>query len=100
MSEYSKDVAIILKCEGMGDCLFAIPVIKKLTWDLEPESKFVVFTHRPNLFLNCPNVGKAYDIRDIEELSKYDNKLTLFELDKLPHHLMDTFDFISLSIFP
>jgi hypothetical protein len=96
MSEFHKDVAIILKCEGMGDCLFAIPVIKKLTCDLEPESEFVVFTHRPNLFRKCPYIGKAYDIRDTEELNKYKNKLTLFELEKLPHHLMDTFDFISI----
>jgi ADP-heptose:LPS heptosyltransferase len=96
MSVYSQSVAIILKCEGMGDCLYAIPVIKKLTCDLEPESKFVVFTHRPALFMNCPYVDKAYDIRDREELDKYGNKLTLFELEKLPHHLMDTFDFMSI----
>jgi ADP-heptose:LPS heptosyltransferase len=96
MSEYSKDVAIILECEGMGDCLFAIPVIKKLTCDLEAGSKLVVFTHRPDLFMNCPYVDEAHDIRAIEELDKYKHKLTLFELEKLPHHLIDTFDFISI----
>jgi ADP-heptose:LPS heptosyltransferase len=96
MPEYSRDLAIVLKCEGMGDCLFAIAVIKKLTCDLERDSKFVIFTHHPNLFANCPYVVKAHDIRDTEELNKYKNKLALFELEKLPHHLMDTFDFISI----
>jgi hypothetical protein len=96
MSGYSKDVAIVLKCEGMGDCLFAIPVIRKLTCDLEPESKFVVFTHHPSLFMKCPYADRAYDIRNVKEMNKYKNRLTLFELEKLPHHLMDTFDFISI----
>jgi len=96
MSNYSKDIAIVLNCEGMGDCLFAIPVIKKLISDIEPDSKFVVFTHHPNLFINCPYVDKAYNICDTAEIDKYGNKLTLFDLQKLPHHLMDTFDFISI----
>jgi ADP-heptose:LPS heptosyltransferase len=96
MSNYSKNIAIILKCEGMGDCLFSIPVIKKLASDIEPDSKFVIFTHHPNLFINCPYVDKAYDIHDTAEIEKYENILTLFDLQKLPHHLMDTFDFISI----
>jgi ADP-heptose:LPS heptosyltransferase len=73
-----------------------IPVIKKLISDLEPDSKFVIFTHHPNLFINCPYADKAYIIYDTAEIDKYVNKLVLFDLQKLPHHLMDTFDFISI----
>jgi hypothetical protein len=96
MSDYSKYIAVILNCEGMGDCLFAIPVIKKLTSDLEPDSKFVVFSHHPNLFLNCPYVAKVNNIHNATEMSKYKNTLSLFDLERLPHHLMDTFDFMSI----
>ncbi len=96
MSNYSKNIAILLECEGMGDCLFAIPVIRKLTCDLEPDSKFAIFTHHPHLFKNCSYVVDMHQIHDTDEIKKYEKKLTLFDLQKLPHHLMDTFDFISI----
>ena len=97
MTDYSKYIAIILNCEGMGDCLFSIPVIKKLTSDIEPDLKFVIFTHHPALFVNSPYVERTYNIiYDAAEINKYKDKITLFDLQKLPHHLMDTFDFISV----
>lgn len=89
-------VAIILNCEGMGDCLFAIPVIKKIRSMVEPNTQFVVFTHHPNLFVKCPYVEKAFGIHDTAEREKYKKIVPLFDPSKLPHWLMDTFDFISI----
>jgi ADP-heptose:LPS heptosyltransferase len=97
MSIYSTNIAVILKCEGMGDCLFAIPVIKKLgNFMPEKDSRFVIFTHHPKLFHKCPYTYKAYTIQDHLEIAKYNKRLELFDLSKLPHYLMDTYDFISV----
>lgn len=49
MGIYSEQIAVILKCEGMGDCLFAIPIIRKLlSLMTEKDLKAVIFTHHPN----------------------------------------------------
>jgi hypothetical protein len=92
----SNEIAIVLNCEGMGDCLFAIPVIKKLISMVEPGSSFVIFTHHPHLFSNCPYVTRSYDIFDTVELDKYEKSINLFDISALPYLLFDTFDFISI----
>ena len=95
----SKNIVILLQCEGMGDCLFAIPVIKKLlNAKNEKDLKFGILTHHPNLFKNCPYINEAFDIHDTDKIADYKKALVLFELSKLPHFLMDTFDFISVPL--
>jgi ADP-heptose:LPS heptosyltransferase len=96
LTNYEKDIVILLQCAGMGDCLFAIPVIKKLRSELPLGSDFVIFTHNPYLFVNCPYVKKAFNINNSDEYYKYKKQIILFNTQKLPHHLMDTFDFISI----
>jgi len=93
---HSNNTAIILNSEGMGDCLFAIPVIKKLRQFIDPDSKFAIFTHHPNLFKNCPYVDVVHEILNSAELSAFKETLILFDVSKLPYFLFDTFDFISI----
>ncbi|WP_315789378.1 MULTISPECIES: glycosyltransferase family 9 protein [unclassified Bradyrhizobium] len=90
-------IAILLNCEGMGDCLFAIPVLKKIQ-TLKKEAVFDIFTHHPGLFANCPYVENAYPIRLVDELPGETKLLNLFKLSELPHWGMDTFNFISVPI--
>jgi len=89
-------IAFILNCEGMGDCLFAIPVIKKIHLMSGPNSRFVIFTHHPNLFVKCPYVDAAFSIHDATERAKYKKVIVLFDTSKLAHWTVDTFDFISI----
>jgi ADP-heptose:LPS heptosyltransferase len=91
-------IAIILSCEGMGDCLFAIPVIKKLYLTSGLYAKFVLFTHHPGLFTKCPYVDEVYDIHKHDKISQFKKPLVLFDPSQLPHWLVDTFDFISIPI--
>lgn len=95
---HSNNTAIILNSEGMGDCLFAIPVIKKLRQFIDTDSKFTIFTHHPNLFKNCPYVNLAHEIHNSDELSSYKEIINLFDVSKLPYFLFDTFDFISIPV--
>ena len=89
-------VGLVLACEGMGDCLFAMAVIRKLRRG--SNYSFDVFTHHPGLFAACPYVESARAIDD-PALATYPHKtVRLFELDKLPHWKMDTFDFISIPL--
>jgi hypothetical protein len=46
-------IAIILRSEGLWDCLFVIPLIKKLRSLIGADNKFAVFTVHPRLFENC-----------------------------------------------
>lgn len=96
MSINASHIAIVLNCEGMGDCLYSIPVIKKICSTLEPGLGLVIFTHHPDLFENSPYVDKSYDIQDIPILGKYEKTITLFDISALPYLLLDTFDFISI----
>ena len=96
MSFYSKNIAIVLSCEGLGDCLFAIPVIKKIKLMNESDSDLTIFTHHPHLFTKCPCAEKAYYIYSTEGMAKFEKAIILFDTKKLPHHLVDTFDFISI----
>ena len=86
----------MLGCRGLGDCLFGQAVIRKLKQS--SSYTFDLFTHHPALFKACPYVEEAFAIDDAR-LEAYPHKLVrLFELDKLPHWKMDTFDFISIPL--
>lgn len=91
-------LSIVLNCEGLGDCLYAIPVIKKIHALKAQQYVLDVFTCHPALFAACPWVDRAYAIGDIMTLKGDLKALTLFDTTKLPHGLMDTFDFLSVPI--
>jgi ADP-heptose:LPS heptosyltransferase len=93
---HSNNIAIILNSEGMGDCLFAIPIIKKIRQLIDTDSKLVIFTHHPNLFKNCPYVDVVHEIHNSADLSSYKEIINLFDVSELPYFLFDTFDFISI----
>ena len=95
----AKPIGIVLACEGLGDCLYSMAVIRKLKEHSRGRYRFDLFTHHPQLFAACPYVENVYSIGDAAALRAYPNKThKLFELDKLPHGLMDTFDFVSVPL--
>jgi len=92
----AKRVGLALACEGLGDCLFALAVIRKLRRTFP--YRFDLFTHHPDLFKACPYVDS---VRALDEAAvrAYPHELVrMFEPDKLPHWKMDTFDFISVPL--
>lgn len=89
-------LAVILQCAGMGDCLCAIPVLRKIRRQHAAIVQLVLFTHQPELFRRCPYVERVYHIDEHAERAKYAQVLTLFDTAKLPYHLMDTIDFMSI----
>jgi len=92
-------IGLVLTCEGVGDCLFALGAIKKMHLESKAKHCFDLFTHHPGLFQACPYVDNVYSINDGARLKNYSFKtVKLFELDKLPHWAMDTFDFISIPL--
>lgn len=92
----SERVGLVLGCRGLGDCLFAQAVIRKLR--SASSYTFDLFTHHPALFKACPYVEEVFPIDD-PRLRGYPNRIVkLFELEKLPHWKMDTFDFISVPL--
>src|SRR5258708_1858675 len=98
-SPASMQIGIVLACEGLGDCLYSMAVIRKIKEQSHGRYLFDVFTHHPQLFAACPYVENVYPIGDAAALRGYPNKThRLFELDKLPHGLMDTFDFVSVPL--
>jgi len=99
MADVPERVGLVLTCQGMGDCLFAMAVIKKLRQDSKGQQRFDVITHHPELFRSCPYVEDVYSITDEAARKSYPHRmLKLFELEKLPHWAMDTFDFISIPL--
>lgn len=97
-----EDCAIYLECEGLGDCIYAIPVLRHIWRTGHKKFRYHIFTHHPELFKACPYVTSA-DFIDSKDFIKYklsDRVLHLFDLDKnfLPHHRTDTRDFISLPL--
>jgi tetratricopeptide (TPR) repeat protein/ADP-heptose:LPS heptosyltransferase len=95
------DIGLVLRCEGLGDCLFAVPVIKKLRSVTDPDQRFVLFTYHKELFAKCPYVYQAYDLTEqgLELVTFRLGKLvTLFDISKLSHWTIDTFDFISIPL--
>jgi ADP-heptose:LPS heptosyltransferase len=89
-------VGIVLDCEGMGDCLFAQAVIKVMK--SRSNYAFDLFTRKPALFKACPYVENVFPLEQAR-LTAYPHQTTrLFDVEKLPHWLTDTFDFISFPV--
>ena len=92
-------LGLILGCRGLGDCLFAMAVMRKMHASLQGRCAFDLFTHQPELFRACPWVSSARAINDEAAIRAYPHgKRVMFELDKLPHWAMDTFDFVSVPL--
>jgi ADP-heptose:LPS heptosyltransferase len=94
MNAPNERVGLVLGSRGMGDCLFAQAVIRKLK--LSSSYRFDLFTHNPELFRACPYVEAVFPLDDARIAAYPHQVVRLFELDKLPHWKMDTFDFISI----
>ncbi|MBK8724548.1 MAG: hypothetical protein IPL96_00495 [Holophagaceae bacterium] len=94
-----KKVGLLLACEGLGDCLYGMAVIRKMHERFKNRNTFDVFTHHPGLFQACPFIDQVYPITDETLLRAYPfSTLKLFELDKFEHWSMDTYDLISLPL--
>jgi ADP-heptose:LPS heptosyltransferase len=91
-------LGLILGCRGIGDCLFAMAVIRKLHASVQGRCAFDLFTHQPELFRACPWVAAAHRLDDAAIRAYPHGRRVLFELDKLPHWAMDTFDFVSVPL--
>jgi ADP-heptose:LPS heptosyltransferase len=90
--------AIVLQCSGIGDCLYAVPVLRKIRSQLGRDAaSLTLFTHHPGMFARCPYVDAVHHVDDDEKRRTFERVLTLFEPTKLPHHLMDTTNFISVT---
>ncbi len=96
MSGAARTLAVILPCEGMGDCLCAVPILRKIRRDLKDVVALGVFSDHPGLFARCPYVDGSFALSDRENLKRYAEVLRLFDTTKLPYHLMDTIDFMSI----
>lgn len=82
----------------MGDCLCAIAVLRKIRRQHQEIAELVLFTHQPGLFAHCPYVDRVHHIEDEARRKAHPPHLTLFDTSKLPYHLMDTFDFMSIPL--
>ncbi len=91
-----RTVAIRLQCAGIGDCLCAIPILRKIRRQYPDVTELVLFTHLPEIFRRCPYVTSVQHIDDQAALARYPEVLTLFDTGRLPYHLMDTIDFMSI----
>ena len=80
-------VEVNLDGEGRAEVATGVPFLDHM---------LVLFTHQPALFARCPWVDHVYAITDDGARSRYAEVLTLFDTGKLPYHLMDTFDFMSI----
>jgi ADP-heptose:LPS heptosyltransferase len=80
----------------MGDCLYAIPILRKIRRDRPTLRTLVLFTQRPELFARCPYVNSVHHVGDVQAARQYREGLILFDTSKLPYHLMDTIDFMSI----
>lgn len=96
MSGNIATLPVLLQCEGMGDCLCAIPILRKLRREQQGGTGIVLFTFHPELFRNCPYVDRVHDITDADARSRYREGLKLFDTSRLPYHLLDTIDFMSI----
>jgi ADP-heptose:LPS heptosyltransferase len=89
---------VVLAAAGMGDCLCAIPVLRKIRRQYPDIRELVLFTHQPELFVRCPYVTAVHHIDDAAQRSRHPEVLALFDTGRLPYHLMDTIDFMSIPI--
>ena len=90
-------IALVLLCEGMGDCLYAQGVMKRLRREHAGRYVFHLFTHRPELFAKCPYVASVHHAHD-PALGNYPQHVRMFETGKLEHWRLDTFDFMSIPL--
>jgi len=100
MEENADRLAIWLQCAGLGDCLYAVPVLRKIRRQLEMESyrgKLALFTHHPGLFTRCPYVDVVYHVDDERQRQAYPRLLKLFDTSAFQHSAMDTTNFVSLA---
>jgi len=96
MSAVPEVLAVVLQCAGMGDCLYAVPVLRKLRRQLPGLRELVLFTYQPDLFARCPYVDRIHHFDDVAARAVHSQVLTLFDTTRLPYHLMDTVDFMSI----
>lgn len=90
---------VLLQCEGLGDCLCAVPILRKIRRTQPDFGELVLFTHHPEIFVRCPYVDRVFDITDGEERRRHDKVLALFEpSSQLKYPLMDTIDYMSIPI--
>lgn len=88
---------IVLQCDGIGDCICAIPILRKLHRLQGSANELVLFTHFPEIFARCPYVDRVFSIKDEAERMRFDKVLILFDpSSKLPYAAMDTIDYMSL----
>jgi ADP-heptose:LPS heptosyltransferase len=94
-----KRIGLVLACEGLGDNLYCIPVIKRLRELVAAGTRVDVFTRHPGLFRACPYVDKVFPMSDKVTLDAYPHeKHTVFDPKALPFALMETMDFISIPL--
>jgi len=94
MTPQPQRLGIALTAEGMGDCLYAMAVIRKLR-QAYPGNPIDLFTWHPELFKACPYVDSVGLLEESVRGYKAGKLIRLFEPEKNPHWKMDTFDFIS-----
>jgi glycosyl transferase family 9 (putative heptosyltransferase) len=92
----SERIGLVLGCRGMGDCLYGQAVIRKLRG--AAAQRLDLFTHNPALFRACPYVDNVFPLEEARIKAYPHGLVRMFELDKLPHWKMDTFDFISIPM--
>ncbi len=92
-----RTIAIRLQCAGIGDCLCAIPILRQVRRRYPEVTELVLFTYQPALFQRCPYTDRIHHIDDHAALAAFPEVLTLFDTGKLPYHLMDTIDFMSIA---
>lgn len=92
----SERVGIVLGCAGMGDCLFAQAVIRAM----KKNSGYVfdLFTFNPAIFQGSPYVDQVFPMDEARIKAYPHQTMKMFEVDKLPHWQIDTFDFLSIPI--
>jgi hypothetical protein len=93
-------LGIELKSDALGDCLYAMKVIKRMRYRLWKDKVLDLFTHRPDLFEHCPYID-SISIPYVDQMEAYRAKhefVELFRADLLPHHRMDTFNLVSVPL--
>jgi ADP-heptose:LPS heptosyltransferase len=99
MNDGMTTLPVILQCDGIGDCICAIPILRKLRRSHGDARELVLFTHLPQLFARCPYVDRVFAITDDVERTRYESVLVLFDpSSRLPYPLMDTIDYMSIPI--
>ena len=93
-----KRIGLYLACEGLGDNLYCIPVIRRLVELSPPGTLYDVITHHPDLFRNCPYISQIFP--NTEDIHKeYQFRIQqVFDPKALPFQLMETMDFISIPL--